>query len=300
MWPPTQPDEFDCCNSGCNPCILDVYEEQLKEYLKHSEEVKEQAKNCLSPTSYAIFKLVDVRKHSKDCNWYTFEYVRPQKPPDSLENESNQVVRYEPGQHLLLKADIHGETFQKAYTPLFVEHQPQNQFTVIVKLYNNGRMSRFFRNLKIGDESLWRGPYGDFKVNYKEKHILFIAQGTGIAPLYSIICDILNNEECYTFLRLFFCCHHENVVLREELYKQTQYWNFKYELFVSGTDRDNFKEKYNETVNFSRLGVQNIEQYLNQASGGAKVYICGAESFCDNVKNMLTQCGVVDSDIVVF
>jgi hypothetical protein len=30
--PPIQPDLDDCCNSGCNPCIFDLYQDALERY----------------------------------------------------------------------------------------------------------------------------------------------------------------------------------------------------------------------------------------------------------------------------
>lgn len=30
--PPVRPDKNDCCNSGCSPCIFDLYEEELERY----------------------------------------------------------------------------------------------------------------------------------------------------------------------------------------------------------------------------------------------------------------------------
>ncbi|MEB0012234.1 oxidoreductase-like domain-containing protein [Glaciimonas sp. Gout2] len=30
--PPVQPDLDDCCASGCNPCIFDLYEEEMERY----------------------------------------------------------------------------------------------------------------------------------------------------------------------------------------------------------------------------------------------------------------------------
>ncbi|MFM0499978.1 oxidoreductase-like domain-containing protein [Paraburkholderia caffeinilytica] len=30
--PPVQPDLDDCCHSGCNPCIFDLYDEALERY----------------------------------------------------------------------------------------------------------------------------------------------------------------------------------------------------------------------------------------------------------------------------
>ncbi|MDY7545922.1 oxidoreductase-like domain-containing protein [Glaciimonas sp. CA11.2] len=30
--PPVQPNLDDCCASGCNPCIFDLYEEEMERY----------------------------------------------------------------------------------------------------------------------------------------------------------------------------------------------------------------------------------------------------------------------------
>ncbi|MFL9962912.1 oxidoreductase-like domain-containing protein [Paraburkholderia sediminicola] len=30
--PPAQPDLDDCCHSGCNPCVFDLYDEALERY----------------------------------------------------------------------------------------------------------------------------------------------------------------------------------------------------------------------------------------------------------------------------
>jgi hypothetical protein len=30
--PPVQPELEDCCHSGCNPCVFDLYDEALERY----------------------------------------------------------------------------------------------------------------------------------------------------------------------------------------------------------------------------------------------------------------------------
>ncbi|KAJ8921200.1 hypothetical protein NQ315_013672 [Exocentrus adspersus] len=54
--PPAKPDESDCCNSGCNPCILDVYEEQLKKYKREikSSAASAATANCILPTRDSV------------------------------------------------------------------------------------------------------------------------------------------------------------------------------------------------------------------------------------------------------
>jgi hypothetical protein len=30
--PPVRPDNDECCNSGCSPCVFDLYEEEVERY----------------------------------------------------------------------------------------------------------------------------------------------------------------------------------------------------------------------------------------------------------------------------
>lgn len=30
--PPIRPDNDECCNSGCSPCVFDLYEDELERY----------------------------------------------------------------------------------------------------------------------------------------------------------------------------------------------------------------------------------------------------------------------------
>lgn len=52
--PPIRPDRDDCCNSGCSPCIFDLYEEALEHYraeLEAWETRRAKAKTAGQPSS---------------------------------------------------------------------------------------------------------------------------------------------------------------------------------------------------------------------------------------------------------
>ncbi|KAF5291741.1 hypothetical protein FQA39_LY14229 [Lamprigera yunnana] len=265
---PLRPNESDCCNSGCNPCILDVYEEQMKKYLN---------KQFYSTAT-------------EDTYFYTFRYF----------GDGSQVM-YEPGQHFLLRGCNNNDYFTRAYTPIPIGNQDPHSFTILVKLYKNGRMSKYFQHLHINDNTFWRGPYGEYKINFKRKYILLIAQGTGIAPLFVVIQEILSNDKCETFLQLFLCCRSDhNLVLREELYKASAYWNFSYEIFVSVQTRM-VKEKYNEIIHPFRLGVADLKRYFETIHVcDVEVLMGGSEMFYNDICAKLTECGISINDIHQF
>lgn len=296
---PVKPDPSDCCNSVCTPCILDVYEEQLKKYnQKKNATTRELRQNCLSTTSYSIFVLKKVSVISSSARLYTFEYIKPLKDPQS--STSDRQLFFNPGQYFLLKANDNDDSFTRAYTPLTFDEENLISFTILVKLIPNGKMSKYLSNLKKEEETLWRGPYGDFQIDYDCKHILFVAQGTGIAPVYSIIRALLENEECYTFLKLLYCCSDsDNIYLRNELHSFLSYWNFSCEMFVHNSS--NCTEKFNETIHGKKLCENNVRSYFNDVDkNNVLVIVCGSETFTNAIKEQLIHCFVNEDKIYVF
>lgn len=289
------PDESDCCNSGCNPCILDVYEAQLKKYnefLQKNCDFRVEKINCVSLTSYTIFTLIERQKIGQNVFLYTFLFE------DSTEKQPN-CFEYNPGQYLLLRAkDSEGE-FTRAYTPI-----PMNKsedylgFSVLIRLYNKGRMSKLLKKLEIGHKTSWRGPYGDFTVSYT-KFLFFVAQGTGIAPVYSVIHELVHNGDCESFIKLFFCCRScDDILLRQELCELGAFWNFSYEIFLSNSD--GLTVKYNEAVHETKLSFSELENYLKGKLGQTQVIICGSETFSEQIKQEIQKIGIESSHIYLF
>lgn len=301
MEPPSKPNESDCCNSGCNPCILDAYESFLRKYEENIRKLNEnccELKNCIAETVYTIFKLVDIKPMTSNTSLYSFEYFC--QPGNNLEDTRGLVLRYRPGQHFLLRGYGDGKQFTRAYTPVSKLNRNLLRFSVVIKLYENGLMSKFIRTLRLGSETSWRGPYGDYLITYTYKHIVAIAQGTGIAPIYSILHEMLNNDECETIFKLFFCCHKgTEILLRNELCEFGLFWNFTYEIFVM--DLDGIVLKYKESIVERRLGKGDLEGYLrNKVEGEVQVLICGSQGFNKAMEEIVRECGIGRSNIFVF
>lgn len=301
MEEPIVPDESDCCNSGCNPCIFDVYEDQLRKYKYQQLKDVIVKPNCLSPTTYSVFKLIKIVDINYNTKLLTFQYFKRYKT--NYTTKDDLALIYRPGQHFLLKGhfiDDQNNEFTRAYTPLPISNEKLLTFTILAKLYENGQMAQFLRMLKLNSETLWRGPYGDFQVDFTLEFILLIAQGTGIAPLFSVINQILNNTECETFLKLF-CCFatEQDILLRDQLYDFRSYWNFTYEIFVSNSA--DVQCKYNEIIHSKSLEEKFISDYLkNKIGRNVQVLICGSEMFNACLSKIVLNCGFESNKIFTF
>jgi NAD(P)H-flavin reductase/ferredoxin len=74
---------------------------------------------------------------------------------------------------------------------------------LIVKLYPDGAFSQFLRDAPVGTAVRIFGPYGQLKVHLSHRPILMIAGGSGLAPLLSMLRDLVA-KECDRPVSLFF------------------------------------------------------------------------------------------------
>lgn len=295
MEKPVQPNAEDCCNSGCNPCIFDIYEEQLKlynKYLEGGEIAKISKNNGISQLTYTQFTVV---KNTAISNLhYLIKFKKL-----TLNNEK---VWWKPGDHFLFKYTAPETSCTRAYTPVKVRNELSDaddcDFSIIIKKYDDGLVSSFLCNLNEGQLTLWRGPYGHYRLEpNKFNRIFMIAQGTGIAPFITIVDKILNNEDDMTKVILLYCCKTENTILfRDELYAFKSFWNFKYDIFLS-SNSNNYVCKYQESIKNHKLSFQylcNFKPFL----GNDQFLVCGSPQFNEAYDVYLRKVPVIENIIL--
>jgi len=84
-----------------------------------------------------------------------------------------------------------GEEITRAYS---IASPPgdANRFALCLNRVQDGYMSNFLCDMKAGDEIACSGPFGDFTLRTTSGNLLFIATGTGIAPLRSMLHSLLD------------------------------------------------------------------------------------------------------------
>jgi len=113
-----------------------------------------------------------------------------------LEFEMKAVPRFGfvAGQWLSFKTNQpDGEEITRAYS---IASQPaeDNRFALCLNRVQDGYMSNFLCDMKVGDEIACSGPFGDFILRPPMRDTIFIATGTGIAPLRSMLHWLLADE----------------------------------------------------------------------------------------------------------
>jgi len=100
-----------------------------------------------------------------------------------------------PGQFLQLRVED-----KKRYYSIASPKKDKKTFELLVKLVEGGAASTFFEKIKIGQEANFFGPFGSFTIRSNDKNKIFLATGTGIAPIRSQIQSFLPNTSLSLFL----------------------------------------------------------------------------------------------------
>lgn len=284
---PEAPLPSDCCNTGCSPCVHDLYQQDMEDWKLQCEaikagkplttpEKKSQSKvEVIFKARFTEFQLNAKKQISDDTFLFTF----------LIENEGS--LNLEVGQHIVLQqTKDNGFPITRQYTPVS-ELDKRGKFEILIKLYEKGKMSQLIRKWEVGDMIPWRGPFGVFKYRpNKFKRIVLLGAGTGIAPLYQVIRHILADGDDESRLVLFFSSKtFSDILLRDELLDYCNYWNFEMCHYLSNEKSISFK-KYKENVKLKRLAKEEVEEEIQKESPDQTcVLICGTKSYTKDMIN---------------
>jgi cytochrome-b5 reductase len=322
---PEEPQESDCCGSGCSPCVFDIYHLQLIEWQKQCTEIlcnegcclettsTESNKPLLSQIKFSPFQLLSVQQHTHDTFIYLFQAVRASSEEDLRSHGVQYTHVRRPldikvGQHLIMRCGIdenQSSILTRAYTPISdLKSSSMGQFEVIIKLYENGKMSKYIQNLKKNDIVEWRGPFGNFSyVPNSYRHLLMLCAGTGIAPMYPIAKSIVEDDSDDTVVHLLFACRgFKDILFRDEMQQLALYWNFSAEIFLSRVESATEDQAhYGECIRKGRIEKGVINEHLaGKTLQHMFVLICGTKSFNKDMINYVKQVGILDERIHLF
>jgi NAD(P)H-flavin reductase len=201
-----------------------------------------------------------------------------------LELRDPPAIHFQAGQ--FVSFSVTTPRFPHPITRAYSIASPPRQSRVIQLLFNrvpNGPGSSYLFSLQVGEAVTFQGPVGSFVLReYRDRGLLFVATGTGIAPMRSMILARLPSP---TPVRLFWGLRHER-----DLYYQD-------ELGVLAAQHPEFSF----TMVLSRpssgwLGAtghvqQLIESRITSVDDLA-VYICGNSAMIESVIALIRARGV--------
>ena len=155
-----------------------------------------------------------------------FEYLH-------LELLEPHRIEFQAGQYVSIEVNGERRSYSIASAPA-MDHAVE----LCVDVTPGGKGSRYLSQLKPGDEVKFLGPMGEFVLSEdeeKEKKLLFIATGSGIAPLRSMVLDLLEEKGDKRKMKLFWGLRLvEDMFWLEDFRQRHEYCpNFNFELILS-------------------------------------------------------------------
>jgi NAD(P)H-flavin reductase len=137
-------------------------------------------------------------------------------------------------------------------------------------------VSHKLMSLNVGDEISIRGAFGKFLLDENAPEYIFLATGTGIAPLISMIRTLLHNGSTVPISLYFGFRYPSQYMYKEELEHLVKtHSNFKIHITASRPD---------DAWSYAKGYVQDcLTSYSSPHKDAAKVYICGKPEIAEHL-----------------
>jgi len=202
--------------------------------------------------------------------------------------KTDKKIEYKAGQFIMLKAMVGDKKIGRAYSVASINDEEFIEITFKVC----GEFTNYLNTLKEGDKITCQGPFGHFTL-YKNtnKKIVFIATGTGITPIRSILREMYKKKNIGNFdkLTLIYGSRYLNTLNYNEEFvtMNVDFDNFEYIPVLSREDNWNGKKGHVQSI-----VKENIDK-------DATYFICGLPIMAEEVHKILTENGIEKKNIVV-
>lgn len=235
-------------------------------------------------------KLIEKKKLTEDVYEFIFEMVKPSE------------IDFQAGQFVNIRVDDGNE--KKLFRSYSILSPPREKKVIksCVKILENGRCSKWLEKSPIGTPVTCMGPIGlfIFKKN-SAKDVLFVATGTGITPLHSMIIDELEQGNT-TPMHLLWGFRYEKDIFYKKLFEKLskKYPNFHLTLTLSHPEQKLTESRsigHEQSAPFSKGRVTEYLEKNFPDSSNTQIYICGIGKMVLDVKNLCIAKGVHSKDI---
>ncbi len=232
-------------------------------------------------------EVVGLRHDTPDARVVTFAI------PTAL----REAFKFQAGQYLTLEHEIAGEPVRRSYS--ICSSPDQAEISIGVKRVPEGRFSNFVNDeLNVGDVLAALPPTGSFFTpldSKQQKNYLFIAAGSGITPIYSLLSTTLATEKDSTATLIYGNQSTATMMFRDALSFLKNRFLPRFQWINIYSRQPQSAEVLNGRID-NRKGAELNRSLINLASYD-EFFLCGPESMISEVSRGLTQFGIEDGKI---
>jgi ferredoxin-NADP reductase len=209
-----------------------------------------------------------------------------------FEVPGREELAFTPGQFVSVLEKADGKEITRAYS--IASPRRGNQFALCLNRVPDGLFSSYLFTLRPGEEVEMHEPLGYFTLRHPERHAVFVATGTGIAPFRSMLLDHLPKTQPKITL-LFGTRYEHGLLYREDMERlEKEFPSFRF-LPTLTCPSESWK---------GRAG--RVQQHLDEAlalrspedMANVDVYVCGLKEMVDDVRQELKKRGFDRQQII--
>lgn len=228
------------------------------------------------PPIKAIARLEDKHQHNHKFIQYMFELQEPHSVP------------FLAGQYVSIKVSERGDR-----RPLSICSRPDisHGFEIVNDITPQGIGTKYLENLQFGDTIEVLMPMGLFTIvdDPREKNLVFIATGSGIAPIYSMVQDLLQVKQDTRPITLYWGLR----------YVEDLFWQDEFERLSEVFPHFKFHPVLSKAVDEWPLCRGRVTDCLSVHAlpADAGYYLCGNAPMIADVVALLEQKGVAKEHV---
>jgi len=220
---------------------------------------------------------VDIQDLTYDIKQFRFELKEPSR------------MNFVPGHYIQFFTPVYEGSEEEVYRAYSISSDPAEEgfIELVVRLVPNGICTTYmFDYLKVGDPVRINGPYGDFRLSDTNAPIVFVAGGSGMAPIKSMLHQMVNTDSERSATYFFGANTPGDLFFVEEMKAlEGKLPNFRFVPVLA------MPEAGNGWKGETGLVTEALDRSLNTA-GSYEAYLCGSPGMIDATVEVLKGHGM--------
>jgi Na+-transporting NADH:ubiquinone oxidoreductase subunit F len=227
-------------------------------------------------------KCTEIRDLTYDMKQFRFELIEP------------KTIDYIPGQYVQLQTPAYEKSSEEVYRAYSIASDPagKNIIDLIIRLVPGGICTTYcFEYLKVGDQMKMNGPYGEFRLSETDAPIVFIAGGSGMAPIKCMLHHMKNTQNKRKATYYFGANRPQDLCLLDlmkEFEKQLSDFHFVPSISEPG-DTGNIEYEKGLVTDAVRKRLKNARE--------CEAYLCGSPGMIEAAIKVLLELGTKEENI---
>ena len=201
--------------------------------------------------------------------------------PDAIPFKAGQYIQFQVPEY-----EQCPESVYRAYSIASAAHELTN-ITLVVTKVPEGLATTFIHEvLREGDEISINGPYGEFYLSDSEREIFFVATGSGLAPIISMLYQMAEEENPRRATLVFGARHKKDLFYVKEIEALEQRIPHLEVIFTLSRPQEE------DRWDGEQGRVTNVLEKIMKNGESKEAYLCGNPAMVESCQELLVKKGI--------